>query len=256
MKDRSPGAAGKLAQTLLDNAAKTAAGSPDQFVLLNGAISAAEEGQNLRICFTAAKLLATGYGIDELATKADAVTKVFSRSVSTSSASVGNIEEILSLADQLVAEDAFTTVAAVESALQRAATGISEEDLKAEVKNQIREVTTLRETRERIAPAIEKLKQSPDDPAANLAVGGYLCFRRGQWAAGLPLLAKSSDAQLKNLAKTELAQPTASDEMLKLADGWLAAAPKLAAPNVPGRYSTPRRCIASPGRACRGCKQW
>ena len=42
LKDRSPAARRKLAQTLLDEAGKTAEGSPDRFVLLNGAIQAAE----------------------------------------------------------------------------------------------------------------------------------------------------------------------------------------------------------------------
>ncbi len=46
------------------------------------------------------------------------------------------------------------------------------------------------------AQSQEKLKESPDDPAANLAVGSYLCFNKDQWERGLPMLAKGSDPAL------------------------------------------------------------
>ncbi|MBI3877243.1 MAG: hypothetical protein HY300_15015, partial [Verrucomicrobia bacterium] len=41
---------------------------------------------------------------------------------------------------------------------------------------------------------------TPDDPGANLAVGQFLCFVKGDWESGLPLLAKSDDNVLKTLA--------------------------------------------------------
>ena len=52
--------------------------------------------------------------------------------------------------------------------------------------------------------ADEKLKTNPDDPQANLALGRYRCFAKGDWEAGLPLLAKSGDAALASLAKKAL----------------------------------------------------
>lgn len=234
LKDRAPAARRKLAQKLLDEAGKAAEGSADRFVLLNGAIKAAEEGQSLRMCFSAAKQLAKEFGVDELAAKTDAATKTFAGASSPALSSVSNVEALMALADQLVAEDAFTTVVPVESALQRAMPGIADADLKAEVKSQIRDVASIREAKEKLAPAIEKLKQSPDDPAANLAAGSYLCFLRGHWDQGLPLLAKSSDAQLKNLAMADLAHPAGADKLSKLGDGWFAEASKLPAPDRSG----------------------
>lgn len=55
-----------------------------------------------------------------------------------------------------------------------------------------------------IAAARQALKANPSDPAANLAVGRFLCFEKGDWGAGLPMLAKGSDAGLREMAAKDL----------------------------------------------------
>ncbi|HET6248414.1 MAG TPA: hypothetical protein VFE47_12000 [Tepidisphaeraceae bacterium] len=230
LKDHTPAGRRKLGESLLDEAKKNAEGSPDRFVLLTGAIQSAEEGQSLRICFAAAKILSSEYGTDELATKADAIVKAGSGSAPAAFATVSNIEATLNLADQLVEEDDFATAAQVEAVLQRVIGSIPDADLKSDVRNQIREVAAMREATEKVAPAMAKLKQSPEDSAANLAVGSYYCFQRGKWGIGLPLLAKSSDPELKKLAGNELAGLAGADA---IADGWYDEAPKLAPADRP-----------------------
>jgi len=42
----------------------------------------------------------------------------------------------------------------------------------------------------KVAPSLEKLKNAPDDAAANLEAGQFLCLWRGDWDKGLPLLVK------------------------------------------------------------------
>src|SRR5262249_43094109 len=49
---------------------------------------------------------------------------------------------------------------------------------------------------------------------------------KGDWERGLPLLARSEDANLKSLAARELAAPAAGGEQLPLAEGWLDLAGK------------------------------
>jgi hypothetical protein len=233
LKDRSPASRRKFAQQMLAEAAKLAGGSPDHFVLVTGALQAASEGQNLRLCFLAAKMLSQNYEVDELATEVDTATKSLASST-TGFFTVGNIELLLSLGDQLAARDDFSTISRVESLLQRGISAISDPELATEVKNHIRDMATLRELSAKMASAQAKLKASPSDPATNLLVGSYLCFQRGQWEKGLPLLAKSSDADLKSCASIEAAQPTAPDDILKLADRWYGIATKLAARDRPG----------------------
>jgi len=87
-------------------------------------------------------------------------------------------------------------------------------------------VESLRAARDRLALHLEKLKMSPDDPAANLAAGSYFCFSRGEWEKGLPMIAKGSDAGLRELATLELARPKNVDDLTRLADRWWEAAAK------------------------------
>ncbi len=67
---------------------------------------------------------------------------------------------------------------------------------------------------------METLKTSPDDAAANLIVGRFMCMVKGDWDSGLPRLAKSGDESVQSLATKEIAGPRGAEEQLELADGW------------------------------------
>ena len=64
------------------------------------------------------------------------------------------------------------------------------------------------------------LEKAPTDPDANLAVGRYRCYIRGQWSKGIPMLALGSDATLRNLAIQELKGMTDSSKQAALGDSW------------------------------------
>src|SRR4029077_1128593 len=56
--------------------------------------------------------------------------------------------------------------------------------------------------------ALKGLEKEPSNPNLNLRAGKFLCLDKSDWTAGLPLLAKSSDMQLRTLARMDLATPT------------------------------------------------
>ena len=69
--------------------------------------------------------------------------------------------------------------------------------------------------------ALEAVKANPEDAEANLNVGKLYCFGKGDWAKGLPYLAKGSDENLKTLALQETSSPPSDvDGEVKLADAW------------------------------------
>jgi hypothetical protein len=230
LKDRSVPARRKLAQALLNYAEKAKDAPADEFVLFTGAIEAAEEGASLRLSFSAAEKLAKAFDVDEFATKVEAAAKVWSAPATPAAptASVANVQSTFDLIDQLAREDDFAAAMALEASLQRAAGSIRDSELKSAVKNHLHDLGSIREARERLGPGLEKLKQLPDDPAGNFAVGAYLCFTRGQWEKGLPFLAKGDDAVMKALASAEVRGNDDSVAVAKLADGWWDAAAKMA----------------------------
>jgi hypothetical protein len=63
-------------------------------------------------------------------------------------------------------------------------------------------------------------REDPDNAEAAGVVGRFLCFIKGDWEAGLPLLAKGGPETLRGLALADLEQPTDYYDMIALGDGW------------------------------------
>ncbi|MGB7345593.1 MAG: hypothetical protein WBD20_15370 [Pirellulaceae bacterium] len=73
----------------------------------------------------------------------------------------------------------------------------------------------------RKAAAAQKLISNiPPDPAAHQTWGSYLCFVRAKWESGLVHLTKAKDADLKDLAQSDLAVDDKPQSWLALASRW------------------------------------
>jgi hypothetical protein len=68
--------------------------------------------------------------------------------------------------------------------------------------------------------ARETLASNPDDGAANVLVGKHLCLVKGNWAEGLPLLAKGSDVAFRDRALSDLKDPAQAADQAAVGDGW------------------------------------
>jgi hypothetical protein len=101
------------------------------------------------------------------------------------------------------------------------------------------EIAQVRRQADAAKSARETLRAAPDDPSANLVAGSFACFVGGDWADGLPLLAKGSDPLLAALARAELAKPAKAQGQIELADAWWNFAEKLG----DARGSTPKARI-------------
>jgi hypothetical protein len=88
------------------------------------------------------------------------------------------------------------------------------------IQGRTKQIREIQEAWEAIEEARSKLEHDPADPAANAAVGRYVCFSRGDWELGLPLLARGSESQLKTLAEKELKRPVPADVLLELGNAW------------------------------------
>jgi hypothetical protein len=175
------------------------------------------------LAFRAADQMAESYDVDAVGTKVAAVGKFDARSAPAGTAAE-NVAAGLALVDALTAGEDYAGASKLCGTLQTWAAG--DAAMRAQVQRQSREVGLLRDTRERVARDLEKLKSSPDDPSANATVGRYFCFVKGDWARGLPMLAKGSDAALKALAGQEAGGNVSGEAAVALADAWWAASVK------------------------------
>lgn len=76
--------------------------------------------------------------------------------------------------------------------------------------------------------AVTKLKDDPDDPAANGLVGRYRCFVIGEWSDGLLSLQASDSERLRKVAGDELRmraekQPTVEQQLSVAGEWWKVA---------------------------------
>jgi hypothetical protein len=76
----------------------------------------------------------------------------------------------------------------------------------------------------RAVGAMKTMLEKPDDPMANLILGRYLCFVKGDWDKGMPYLGKNAYPVFKALVEKEGARPTDAMEQMSLADEWWAVA--------------------------------
>jgi hypothetical protein len=225
LADRSIAARRKLTAALMVQVEKSADAPTDQFVLLAAAVDAAEEGVDLAAACAAADRMAEIFDVDGLGVKAAAAIKMGPRSAIPDSAAA-NVESALELSRDLARENDYATAARVCGALQPAAA--RDVGLRTQLQQRQRELVIEREMAERFERDLARLKETPNDPSANLSAGRYACLVRGEWDGGLAMLAKGSDAKLKALASRELTRPNDPDDACAIGDAWWDLATKQA----------------------------
>lgn len=230
LKDRTPKARRALATQLLARADEVRTNRVDYFVLLIGARDAAAEGGDLPTAFRAADAVGSTYEVDPVRLKADTALKAsFRAGDGTATATpkpADNCRAALDVVDALIAADDVATATRLLNAVQ--ALGASDNALAAEVQVRTRLLAALRGAQDRVAAAGERLKKNPKDPAASYTVGGYLCFLKGDWARGLPLLAAGDNALVKAAAAADTAASTSGSDdsaaAVTAGDAWWSAA--------------------------------
>lgn len=93
-------------------------------------------------------------------------------------------------------------------------------DFVAEMQTLSKSINLLKKQSERIADSRQRLETDPYDPFACEQVGRFLCFHKGEWEHGLPLMAAGSDERLAGIAKRDLSEPEEAAAQVELADAW------------------------------------
>jgi Arc/MetJ-type ribon-helix-helix transcriptional regulator len=220
ISNRKPAARRALAKVLLNKAQEASANPADQIVLLVGARQAAEDAKDLTLCFLAIDALAEHFDVDALRLKTKSASVVTATRAETSVLNEANCAEGLRMIDELVAKGSFVDAARLVRYL--VTLSLVDPSLSAEAKWQAKRIDQIQKAHDRLAKVFERLTIAPDDPAANAAVGQFLCFYQGAWEMGLKALAKGSEIKLKDLAASEIAARDGKDAALAadIADRW------------------------------------
>jgi WD40 repeat protein len=211
---KKPAERGPLAAKLMDKARDTRDDPAGRYMLLCEARDVAAEAGDVARTLDAVDRLADGYTIKPLEMKLLALTTA-GKAATTAAASQPVAEGALGVLQEALAADNFEAAGRLlEVADAAARKGAAA--LVPRVEARTKEVHDAQKEFEAFKVAADK----PNDPEANLTRGKYLCFRKGDWEAGLPLLSGGADAALKALADADLANPTHAEDQVKVGDGW------------------------------------
>jgi hypothetical protein len=158
--------------------------------------------------------------------KSDFLAKAAGRAASTPENARNYCETAIKLAVAAVGRDDYEAALRYAKAAIGLARRVKDPQFTRELAIQERAIEHRKSLYANVEKALEALSAKPDDPAANLTVGDWRCFVKGEWEKGLPYLAKGSRTELAALARREMAKPADARERVTVADGWWALAEK------------------------------
>jgi len=208
-----------LARKMLDQANQPGTKPTSRFVLLRVAKDVAAEAGDVETAFEAIEQMAAGYDVDALAGEHRAFLRAASGALLPEHRKA-IVEHAVPLIREAVGADDYAAAERLGDAASAAARGIRDAEAVRELTALIKEVKRLERAHEAVGPALAALRENPDDPEANLAVGQFLCLEKGDWGKGLPMLARGSDAELAAVAQKDLGSPGSAGEQAALAGAW------------------------------------
>jgi hypothetical protein len=208
-----------LARKLLSQALETRDDLPAQYELLQESRGLAAEAGDVHTAIRAVEELSSRFRVDALGLKYTAIATASLRAKQPEELSQAAIA-LLSLADEALAIQEVDTAERACTSAQGFARAAKSLPLLGRADAKAKEIAAFKAASAGYLKAKEALAKNPADAEANLQVGRHLCLLKGDWTAGLPYLARSSDAGLKTAASKDLASPAGATEQLALADLW------------------------------------
>jgi hypothetical protein len=137
------------------------------------------------------------------------------------------VDAALDAADEAVQVDAYPAAARFVKIATTAAERARIPGLTQSVAARAREINTIQKAYEAVEADRKALQGNPNDKAAAGRYGKFLCFSKGEWEVGLPLLVSGDDEKLKAAAEKDVARPETAAARVEAGDAWWDAAEKL-----------------------------
>ncbi len=208
-----------LSKKLLQEGIKTENDPVAKYVLLSEARDLAAQAGDVAGAFKCVDEMDRRFVIDAHAMKTAALNAA-ARGTRTPEASKAVAEAYCAFAEAAASQDDYDQAMILLSKAETAAKGAQNPALLQKIQSRSKEMAALRDEFKPVKYHLKTLDSRPGDPAANLAVGIYRCFVRGDWTRGLPMLAKGSDAAVAAAARKEMAGAEGPAAEAALGDAW------------------------------------
>ena len=216
----------KLAAQMLQTAAESKGDPAAAFVLMRAAADLAAKAGDVALAWQATGQLGSQYevdvqklNLDSLKTAADAATEP-----DQYESLISKHEELI---ERCIAAERFDMLDGVAASAENVAGVLGGAKMVFAWKERRQELAEVSAVATTAAIAKAELATNPTDAKSHGEFGRYLCFVKGDWAAGAAHLAKGDDEMLRSLAERELKQSAEKDAQIALGDGWRGVADKL-----------------------------
>jgi hypothetical protein len=215
-----------LAAKLLEQAKETKEEPAARYVLLREARDIAARAGDVTVAMDAADEIAGAYQVNTAAMRAATADRLVSV-ITTTTAATTLTDILLASAAEARSTDDFDGELALLKVADSAALKTRSVSLMSTVRARRKAAETFKSESDKVKAHLETLKTTPDDPAANLAVGRFRCLFKNDWPGGLANLAKGSDEKLKEAAEKDKQAAEGGDtEQLAAGDSWYDLAAK------------------------------
>jgi len=231
---RSPADLQALARKLLDKASESADDPASHYVLCREAQALAGQAGDIDTAVAAIDEMARLFEVDGPEMKSAALARA-TTNVRTPDLAHRLATHWLSLLDDALGQDKYDLAATCATRAESLAKSAQDGGLAAQAQARGKEVFAFRNEHRLAQAAFKTLKSDPNDAAANVSAGRFLCLVRGRWEEGVKLLAKGSDAALRDAATKEAGKPAAAPAQAEAGDAWSEAADKERNPVLKGR---------------------
>ncbi len=216
---KSPSEKRDFAKKLLHAADESKNDPASRYILLKLARDFAVQASDGLAAFEAIDQMAEQFQVDDVEMKMNVLGTLSKRARSPADhKSIG--DEAAGLIDAAIAHDKIDLAAKLCELALPEARASRDPDLLREVKALSDQCKALGKAYREMKEAEAVLDKAPDDPVANLTVGKYDCFQKGDWEKGIPMLALGQDEALKAVAIQEIGGVTKADEQVKVGDAW------------------------------------
>jgi hypothetical protein len=208
-----------LAARMLRQAMESGDDPPARFVLLREARDVAASAGDAATANRAIRVMAQFFAIDS--------TRVLLAAMNTSHAAAPTAEAqalvaqiCLSAVDGAMVQDDFAMATKLVATAEAAAGKAKNVPLVTQARERARTLQLTLLEFQSVEKAREVLRDDRENPEACTRVGKFLCLHKGEWSAGLPLLAKGSESAIRSMARDDLAATSDPQKRLAAAEGW------------------------------------
>jgi hypothetical protein len=210
-----------VARKLYEEAGNAGDSPAERYMLLMKGAEIAAAAGDLNLSLQGIDTLDADYEIDALEAKQKLLDRYVTAGKSDQvAAAIPTAEQLI---DQAIAADRYEIALIFAATASRAVTKskiATRKEIEDRLSRRRHDIRLIEPIFALVKSAQESLAKNPADPEANSNLGRWRCLYKGDWAGGLPLLAKGNDEKLTALAEQELKAPTDADEQVKLAETW------------------------------------